>query len=186
MTNQIYRIDKPYFILKDVESDQLALSSRVSVRNFLTQDSLHAFDWQVHYDTIIDTLGYTCYRATTHFRGRDYTAWFAPDIPLPYGPWKFGGLPGLIFRVYSDDRHLEYSLLEIDFQAVFEHDALAVPPEYANDDNTITHQDYILLDDRWRDRVSKRSSIEEAGVLDDGRTTRSTTTIWIPERRELY
>lgn len=44
-------------------------------------------------------LGYDCQKATCRFRGRDYTAWFAADIPLGYGPWKFGGLPGLILEV---------------------------------------------------------------------------------------
>lgn len=183
--NNIFKAEKPYFLRKDVDSNQLLLSSQVSLRRFLTQDSLHPFDWQIDYNTATDTLGYTCYRATTHFRGRDYIAWFAPDIPIPHGPWKFGGLPGLIFRVYSTDRHFEYSVLAIDFQADFADDSLGVPAEYADDD-AITHQDYIVLDDRWRERLSKRNGIEEAGVLADGRTTRSTSTVLIPARRELF
>lgn len=48
-----------------------------------------------------------CQKAVCHFRRRDFTAWFAPDIPLRYGPWKFGGLPGLILCV-SDSKG-EYS-----------------------------------------------------------------------------
>lgn len=35
--------------------------------------------------------------ATTQFRGLTYTAWFALDIPINEGPWKFHGLPGLIW-----------------------------------------------------------------------------------------
>ena len=50
-------------------------------------------------------LGHKCQRATCHWRGRDYEAWFAPDIPIRRGPWKFGGLPGLILKI-SDARHL--------------------------------------------------------------------------------
>lgn len=46
-----------------------------------------------------EVLGYTCQNATCSFRGRDYEAWFAPDIPLGYGPWKFHGLPGLILEI---------------------------------------------------------------------------------------
>lgn len=44
-------------------------------------------------------LGYTCQKATCIFRGRTYIAWFTPQIPARYGPWKFGGLPGLILKV---------------------------------------------------------------------------------------
>ena len=48
---------------------------------------------------------YQCQRATCHWRGRDYEAWFTSAIPLKSGPWKFGGLPGLIMKIY-DTKHL--------------------------------------------------------------------------------
>ena len=46
-----------------------------------------------------DILGHRCQKATCHWRGRDFVAWFAPDIPVKAGPWKFGGLPGLILKL---------------------------------------------------------------------------------------
>src|SRR5690554_1272786 len=42
---------------------------------------------------------FTCYEAQGNFGGRDYTAWFTKEIPTPYGPWKFHGLPGLIVEL---------------------------------------------------------------------------------------
>ncbi|NRR92657.1 GLPGLI family protein [Winogradskyella undariae] len=46
---------------------------------------------------------YVCYKATTqNFRGRNYEVWFTYDIPVPTGPWKFHGLPGLILEVHDD------------------------------------------------------------------------------------
>ena len=50
-------------------------------------------------------IGYDCQKATCHWRGRDYEAWFTAAIPVKAGPWKFGGLPGLIMKVY-DTRHV--------------------------------------------------------------------------------
>ena len=44
-------------------------------------------------------LGHRCQKATCHWRGRDFVAWFASDIPVKAGPWKFGGLPGLILKL---------------------------------------------------------------------------------------
>ena len=62
------------------------------------------FDWQISGDTAT-ILGYSCQKAETRFRGRNYKVWFAPEIPINEGPWKFYGLPGLILKV-SDDKGL--------------------------------------------------------------------------------
>lgn len=46
-------------------------------------------------------LGHSCQKAMCRFRGRDFVAWFASDVPVKGGPWKFGGLPGCILKVYD-------------------------------------------------------------------------------------
>lgn len=70
--------------------------------NLYYTEELPLFNWQIGTET--DTVcGYECIKATCHWRGRDFTAWFTPDIPVEYGPWKFGGLPGLILKVSDDD-----------------------------------------------------------------------------------
>lgn len=45
--------------------------------------------------------GYSCQKATCHWRGRDFIAWFTSAIPMKSGPWKFGGLPGLIMKIHD-------------------------------------------------------------------------------------
>lgn len=60
--------------------------------------------WTLTQDTTT-VSGYHCQKATCHFHGRDFEAWFTPEVPVKYGPWKFGGLPGLIVKVY-DTAHL--------------------------------------------------------------------------------
>jgi GLPGLI family protein len=49
--------------------------------------------------------GYVCQKATTTFLGRSYIAWFAQEIPISNGPWKLGGLPGLILQVSDTQNH---------------------------------------------------------------------------------
>lgn len=58
-------------------------------------------------DSTRTVLGHPCRIATCDFRGRRWTAWFAADIPVSDGPWKLGGLPGLILEAYdrNDDYH---------------------------------------------------------------------------------
>lgn len=44
-------------------------------------------------------LGYNVQKATTEFGGRKWIAWFAKEIPIQGGPYKFFGLPGLILKI---------------------------------------------------------------------------------------
>ena len=59
-------------------------------------------EWTLQEDTA-SFLGHQCQKAICRWRGRDYIAWFAPDIPISRGPWKFGGLPGLIMKIHDVD-----------------------------------------------------------------------------------
>lgn len=47
--------------------------------------------------------GYHCFQAKARMYGRDWTVWFAPEIPLSYGPYVLGGLPGLILDAEDAD-----------------------------------------------------------------------------------
>lgn len=60
------------------------------------------FDWDWQLEEEVKMIGsFTCQKATTSFRGRNYTAWFTTNIPVPFGPWKFHGLSGLILEIYD-------------------------------------------------------------------------------------
>lgn len=59
-------------------------------------------------DTLI--AGYQCKKAKTSLFGRDYIAWYAPEVKLPYGPYKFNGLPGLVFQVIDTKDNFEFTL----------------------------------------------------------------------------
>ncbi|ADF51653.1 MAG: GLPGLI family protein [Zunongwangia sp.] len=58
---------------------------------------------------------FTANKATAHFRGRDYTAWFTPEIPLPIGPWKLQGLPGLILEAYDTNKEIYWYFKSIEY-----------------------------------------------------------------------
>jgi len=68
--------------------------------NYVIPDTLPQIAWQIRRDTATFG-GLHCQKAIAHFKGRDYTAWFCPDLPLHVGPWKLNGLPGVIVEAYD-------------------------------------------------------------------------------------
>lgn len=70
------------------------------------------FDWAIG-NGIRTIMGYECHKAVTKFRGREWTAWYTLSIPLSYGPWKFGGLPGLILAISDENDLFSYELIGV-------------------------------------------------------------------------
>lgn len=76
------------------------VTDAISSDAYIYEDSLHDQQWQMT-DSIKSILNYQCQMATCQYRGRSWTAWFCPDIPISNGPWLLGGLPGLILEAYD-------------------------------------------------------------------------------------
>lgn len=102
---------KPFY-LKDYKLNTLINNQPFINSIKLIKEDLPLQKWKLH-DEIKKIGSYTCKKATTSFRGRNYTAWYTDEIPILGGPWKFDGLPGLILEVVSDDGILEINALNI-------------------------------------------------------------------------
>ena len=81
----------------------MTVTDGLILQDYRYVDSLHTQTWTMG-DSTREVLGYTCQQATADFRGRHWTAWFATDIPVSDGPWKLGGLPGLILEAYDEGK----------------------------------------------------------------------------------
>lgn len=74
-----------------------------------------SFEWQWNLSEEIKKIGgFECQKATIDFRGRTYTAWFTTQIPVPFGPWKFQGLSGIILEIYDADGVFHITAKKID------------------------------------------------------------------------
>ena len=89
------------YVYKNYPTGQMTITDRISSQDYCYVDSLHTQTWTMG-DSTREVLGYMCQQATADFRGRRWTAWFAMDIPISDGPWKLGGLPGLILEAYDE------------------------------------------------------------------------------------
>ena len=89
------------YIYKNYPEGRMTVTDGLILQDYCYVDSLHTQTWTMG-DSTREVLGYTCQQATADFRGRRWTAWFATDIPVSDGPWKLGGLPGLILDAYDE------------------------------------------------------------------------------------
>lgn len=86
---------------RDVAAGRLTHTDQIGMDHLLYTEPLPAIDWELT-DGERTIVGYACRRARCTFRGRSYEAWYAPEIAASCGPWKFGGLPGLILAIRDD------------------------------------------------------------------------------------
>lgn len=91
------------FNLKDRSIMNITNRLPFSTDVYLYEEKIPDIKWHVSNEED-SVLGYNCHKAETEFRGRKYTAWFTTEIPIDGGPWKFGGLPGLILKVQDTDK----------------------------------------------------------------------------------
>lgn len=89
-------------------NDKKMLRKEQLFGNFLVDDALPVINWHITGDTATYG-GLHCQKATCHFKGRDYAAWFCPDLPLHLGPWKLTGLPGVIVEAYDATGDVRFS-----------------------------------------------------------------------------
>jgi len=99
----IKEFNKPYLLIRDFckESKPLIYKDTVNIKWKITSKKS-------------EIQGLNCVLATAKFRGRNYKAWFTTSIPLPIGPWKFGGLPGLIVQIQDDKKEVLIQLKSIE------------------------------------------------------------------------
>lgn len=81
--------------------------------NYLMEEDAPKINWKISKDTA-SFSGVKCQKATANFKGRNWTAWFAPDMPFQSGPWKLNGLPGLIIEAIDETKTVHFQFAGID------------------------------------------------------------------------
>lgn len=102
----------PHFgfrILKEI-SGNLIYKDIVGVSENYSYDEKPDLKWKI--SSVKEKIGiYSTQKATVDFGGRQWTAWFTPEIPIQDGPYKFCGLPGLIIKVEDSGKNFSWILV---------------------------------------------------------------------------
>jgi GLPGLI family protein len=126
----------------DYAKKQVFMYDMIAKKILLIEDNYIVPVWEITDESKV-VAEYKCLKAKTTFRGREWIVWFAPDIPVPFGPWKLHGLPGLILESCSADNRYCMQAVKIEFKrdAILDKDFATL---YAADnDKPITYQKYL-------------------------------------------
>lgn len=96
-------------VYKNYPQGKLTMTDMIATENYVVEENTPDFGWKMTGEWK-ERDGYRLRKATCDFRGRSYVAWFAPEVPVSDGPWKFSGLPGLIFEVHDTGNRFSFVL----------------------------------------------------------------------------
>lgn len=103
-----------YTIYKDYPKVGTLTYTTVLVFEYKYEENIPEIKWNLlEGDTII--AGYDCKKAEGALRGRTWTVWYAIDIPYDNGPWKLGGLPGLILYAKEAEGFFSFDCKGIEY-----------------------------------------------------------------------
>ena len=89
----------------------MSIEGTMSAR-YLVLDTMTAISWRLSKNTK-KIHNIECFSAQAEYRGRVWTAWYAPSIPISSGPWKLYGLPGMILEAEDRSGFMKFECTKI-------------------------------------------------------------------------
>ncbi|GAB3978435.1 GLPGLI family protein [Spirosoma terrae] len=107
------------FLYRNFEKDKKTDIIEMLGKTYIVEDSLHTPSWKIG-NQIKDIAGYICMKAETEdpIKKQKITAWFAQDIPVPAGPERYNGLPGLILELNINDGDVIIEATNVTFKSL--------------------------------------------------------------------
>jgi GLPGLI family protein len=112
--DQLYKTEKVdinpyYFYIYDSNDDTFYQSFSYAAQDHyghggLSSDNFALPIWKIENERK-SILGFSCRKAKTKFRGKEFEVWFTTELNENIFPWKFKGLPGVILS-YSDNEKM--------------------------------------------------------------------------------
>lgn len=99
-----------YFITKNKDDKSVSFVENIGSKQVYYQED-RKMNWDIA-TQVSDFNSYKVQKATMKFGGRTWTAWFAPEIKISDGPYKFFGLPGLILKLEDDKGDYRFSFVK--------------------------------------------------------------------------
>lgn len=113
-TIHIYEKEKDSYESVNLEEKKNISITNIKNQNYKIIEDLPKMDWKLSKGAESKIISqFVCNKASLNFRGRNYIAWYTPYVSIPFGPWKFYGLPGLILEIYDVNNDYHWTLEKI-------------------------------------------------------------------------
>jgi len=102
-----------YFQERVIKANNKTTIYTIAMSAKIRYEESEPLQWVLYSDTKLIN-GVKCQMAATNKFGRRWIAYFSKEYPQSLGPYKFTGLPGLIFELYDtrDDYHFTATKVE--------------------------------------------------------------------------
>ena len=98
------KLNTPTFIVNRVDGSMTVLD-RIVPQLYIIEDKIPSIDWKITDGDTLNISGFSCKKATCEYAGRQWNVWYTEQIPIPAGPWKLCGLPGMILKADDGGTH---------------------------------------------------------------------------------
>lgn len=101
--NHLYFFNESKHYIQEIISDQ----------GYIIEDVVAKLNWKIAKDTL-SFSGVLCQKATLTHQGKNWIAWFSPNLAFQSGPWELNGLPGLIIEAYDEQNEIHFQFAGIE------------------------------------------------------------------------
>jgi len=109
-----WRKGDDYIIYRDREKNETFDVLTLLNKQYVIQDAINFPNWKIKND-MKEVAGRICMNASYYdpIKEKEVIAWFALDLPVPLGPDKYCGLPGMILEINEANGAVVYTATSI-------------------------------------------------------------------------
>ncbi|WP_407505239.1 GLPGLI family protein [Elizabethkingia miricola] len=105
-------MESQIYVMKNLNTNEIKKSYKTHLRDYYYVKIDEKMNWKILSDK--DKIGdFEVQKAEMSYGGRNWTAWFTNEIPIPEGPYAFNGLPGLIIKIKDNKGDYDFTLRAI-------------------------------------------------------------------------
>lgn len=98
--------------ISDLSSGELTFVGRLAAEDYIIKQPVPTIEWRMTGETK-QISGYGASLVEGEIDGETWRVWYTEDVPASAGPWKIGGLPGLVLSASNKSETHSFEITSI-------------------------------------------------------------------------